>query len=349
MNRREIFQSAGESPVLAEVTRGPVVESVHRGALAIVTSEGEVVLALGDLHRPYYPRSAIKALQTVPVVASGAADAFGLDDRELAVACASHGGTAAHVAAVRHLMQQAGLREADLACGAHWPLDSEAGRKLAREGRGPSAVHNNCSGKHAGMIATAKHLGMPLEGYERIDHPLQVMVRETIEAFADAPLADAPVGTDGCSVPTWALPLPVVARSFARFATGDGLSESHGSAARRLFDACVAEPVMVDGERRFVTEVLARADGAIFLKGGAEGFYCAGFRESGLGLALKIDDGARRASETVLAAVIARLLPHVRDLRGLTDRPLRNWRGVLVGEHRPSEALLSALETVPSA
>src|SRR5262249_31648284 len=156
--------------ILIEVTRGSLVESGHRGAVAVADADGALLLALGDVERPVFPRSAVKAMQALPLIESGAADACRLGEEELAVACAAHSGEAVHVAAVRTLLAKAGLDESDLACGAHWPIGDHASRELARAGKSPAAIHNNCSGKHAGMLAVARHLGLPTRGYEKPDH-----------------------------------------------------------------------------------------------------------------------------------------------------------------------------------
>ena len=203
------------NPILVEVTRGSLVESRHSGAIAIADAQGHLLLGLGDVGRPVFPRSAVKALQAIPLVESGAADAFGLGEDELAVACASHSGDPVHLEAVRSLLAKAGLDESDLACGAHWPVSEAATRELIRAGRRPQAIHNNCSGKHAGMLATAVYLGLDPRGYERPDHPLQVMIARIISETCGVELERARMGIDGCSVPTWALPLGALAQGFA--------------------------------------------------------------------------------------------------------------------------------------
>jgi L-asparaginase II len=339
--------TASGNPVLVEVMRGALLESRHSGAIAIADAEGHLLLALGDVGRPVFPRSAVKALQAVPLVESGAADAFRLDDDELAVACASHSGDPVHLEAVRSLLAKAGLGESDLACGAHWPVSEVATRDLMRAGGRPQAIHNNCSGKHAGMLAAAVHLGLDPRGYERPDHPLQVMITRIISETCGVGLERARMGIDGCSLPTWALPLGALAQGFARLGTGEGLRSERASAGQRLVHACFASPVLVAGEGRFDTIVLRGLAPSAFVKGGAEGVHCAALPGLGLGLALKIDDGAKRAAERALSEVLAALLPQASSvLANELDGEVLNWRGFSVGRVGASEALKRAIGTL---
>jgi L-asparaginase II len=305
---------------------------------------------LGDVERPVFPRSAVKALQALPLVESGAAEAFGLGAEELAVACASHSGDASHVAAVRSLLAKAGLDESDLACGAHWPVSEKATRALMQAGRRPSAVHNNCSGKHAGMLAASVHLGFETRFYERPDHPLQAMIAGIISETCGARLARDDMGVDGCSVPTWALPLAALARGFARLGTGEGLASARADAAATLREACFAYPVLVAGEGRFDTVAMRALAPELFVKGGAEGVHCAALPGLGLGIALKIDDGSKRGAERALAEVLATLLPESRRaLVEQIDGELLNWRGLAVGRVEAGAALTQALAAFEAA
>lgn len=296
------------NPVLCEVTRGNLVESRHRGAVSVVDAHGKAVMELGDVDRPVFPRSAIKAIQALPLIESGAAHHFGFGDRELALACASHSGTEAHVEHVQTMLERAGLDEDALECGTHWPSDAKAAGKLSREGAKPGPLHNNCSGKHAGFLCGCVHLGFEPKGYVKRDHPIQKLVVATIEQVTGAPHDLEHCGTDGCSIPTHAVPLSSLALGFARMATGDGLAPERARAARQLFAACLAEPVFVDGEGRSCTRMLQAGAGRVFAKNGAEGVYCGAIAELGLGIAVKCDDGADRAAVCMFAATVARLL-----------------------------------------
>ena len=338
------------NPILAEALRGGIVESFHRGALAIVDADGGVHTALGDIDRPIFPRSAVKVLQALPLVASGAAEALGLTDQELALACASHGGEPHHAATAASMLAKAGVDAQALECGAHWPYHDGAIKALAASGGQPSALHNNCSGKHAGFVclgcrlAGGQDVGAFVRGYVEPGHPVMREVTAALQAATGFDLGQAPRGTDGCSIPTYAIPLRHLAHAFARVATGVGLSPGHAQAARRLRQAVARAPQMVAGTGRFDSRVMARLGERVFCKVGAEGVYCAAFPESGLGVALKMDDGnTARAAEVVMAAVIeARLALEGEDaalMRSLSQVELRNWNGILVGTLQAADAL----------
>ncbi len=338
------------NPVLMEAWRGPALESAHRGRVCVVDADGATVLALGDVEARVFPRSAIKVLQALPLVASGAAARFGLSDAELALACASHNGEPEHAATAASALAKAGLDDTVLECGTHWPYLDTAVRALAAAGQTPCALHNNCSGKHAGFVCLGAHLSRGgdargfLSGYVQPDHAVMREVGHALEATTDSPLADAPRGVDGCSIPTYALPLRALALAFARVATGVGLSPEHAAAALRLRQAIARAPFMVAGTGRFDTKVMQALGERVFCKVGAEGVYCAALPELGLGVALKMDDGNNaRAAEVVMAALIERLLPlegdHAALMASLSDVQLKNWRGTEVGRLRASALL----------
>lgn len=336
------------NPVLINLTRGNLIESFHRGSICIAHGDGEPLLALGNVTSPVYPRSAIKVLQALPLVESGAADAYELSNRELALACASHNGEVVHAATAKAMLAKLDLSKDDLACGTHWPMFDEAARELAMSGKSPSALHNNCSGKHTGMLTLATHLKSGAQGYELADHPVQQNVRQAIEDMTGEATSPELCGIDGCSLPTWAMPLRGLAGAFARLATLSGLAPERAAACRRLIHACTSEPQMVEGTGRFGTGVMSKMGAAVFAKGGAEGVYCAAFPEQGIGMALKMDDGASRGAEAVAAHVIASVLSgQVKRAGDLHDTQLTNWRGLNVGETHPSEELESALAGLP--
>ena len=323
------------NPVTVEVSRGGRVESAHRGAGAVVDANGRILFSFGDVERPVYPRSAVKAFQALALVESGAADRWALGDDELALACASHSGEASHVALAAGVLAKAGLSEASLGCGAHWPLNAEAARALAASGAQPSALHNNCSGKHAGFLCLAADQGWDLGSYIAPEHPVQEAGRAAIEALTGERLDAERRATDGCSIPTYAVSLKGLALGFARFATGEGLEPQRAAAAARLRRAVVDHPHFVAGTGRFDTEFMSRFGARAFTKTGAEGVFIAALPEAGLGIAVKADDGATRAAETMIAALIARFAGFDKAERGEAERFLapefRNWRGVPVG------------------
>jgi len=344
------------NPDLVHATRGSAIESFHRGALAIVDAEGAVLLALGDIDRPVFPRSANKVLQALPLVASGAAEALGLNDAELAQACASHSGEPGHVATSAAMLAKAGLDLGALECGTHWPRDEGVLKALVAAGGTASALHNNCSGKHAGFVCLgclmARSAGQEpaafLRGYVGPQHPVMREVTAALAAATGADLDHAPMGTDGCGIPTFAVPLRQLAHGFARVATGLGLSPAHAAAALRLRQAVARAPWHVAGTGRFDTRVMERLGERVFCKVGAEGVYCAALPEQGLGVALKMDDGnTARAAEVVMAAVVEAQVrldgDEHRFMRRYSDAPQRNWAGTEVGRLQASPALRQAL------
>ncbi|BAL97125.1 asparaginase [Rubrivivax gelatinosus] len=332
------------NPTLVEALRGSAVESTHRGAWAVVDADGDVVASAGDIDRPIFPRSAVKLLQALPLVESGAAERYGLNDEQLAIACASHNGEPRHVAVAASMLAAAGVDDAALECGAHWPYRDVVQREMAAAGRTPTALHNNCSGKHAGFVCLGCVLAGDadkrafLSGYVKPEHPVMREVGDAIEATTGWRLADTPRGTDGCSIPTYAIPLRHLALAFARAGSGIGLREGRARAAKRLMAAVTAEPFMVAGSGRFDTRIIERLGERVFCKVGAEGVFCAAFPKAGLGVALKMDDGASRACEVVMAALIERFVRLDEAERGFVhafaDQPLVNWNGLDVGRLR---------------
>jgi len=344
------------NPILVETTRGGMRESAHRGAVAIVDADGALVASIGDVERPIFPRSAVKVLQALPLVASGAAGRLGLVDEELALACASHNGEPGHTAVAAAMLAKAGLDANALECGTHWPYREPVQRAMAAAGVAPTALHNNCSGKHAGFLCLACHLsgGIDLrryaKGYVSPDHPVMREVTSALHAATGFDLASAPRGTDGCSIPTFAIPLRHLALAFARLGTGTGLSADHAGAARRLRQAVARHPFMVAGTGRFDTVVMERLGERVFCKVGAEAVFCAALPERGFGVAIKIDDGNNaRAAEVAMAAVIEAFVrlddSAASFMRALSDVTLRNWNGIEVGALRASTALRERLGT----
>lgn len=342
------------NPVMVEAWRAEWVESRHRGALAVVDAEGALVLALGDIERPVFPRSAVKALQALPLVASGAAAHFGLSDAELAQACASHSGEPAHVATTAGLLARLGLDAEALECGAHWPRAEAQIAAMGARGETPSALHNNCSGKHAGFVCLGCLLAGEqdrrafVRGYVEPEHPVMREVGAALEASTGYRLANAPVGTDGCSIPTYGIPLRRLALGFARFGTGLGLSTEHARAALRLRQAVAAQPFHVAGSGRLDTLLMEALGERLFCKVGAEGVYCAALPQRGWGVAIKIDDGNNaRAVEVVLAALVQAALPLSESEQALLQRhselALRNWNGRMVGRLAATQELRASL------
>lgn len=335
----QAFAAAGFVP-LVEVTRGDIVESVHCGAAAVVTADGDVVASWGDVEQVVYPRSSIKMVQALPTIETGAAEAFALTDAELAIACASHVGTKAHVDTVAGMLERIGLTEDALACGPRPPVDDEAGRALTRAGVDPGRVHNGCSGKHAAMMLTAQHMGAPVGGYHKVGHPVQQRVIGALEQMTGLDLNLVPRSVDGCSLPIWALPLGNLALAFARIADPSDQPETRQAAIARLWRAIAAAPDMVEGPGLLVSEIMRLAPERIVVKNGAEGVFVAAIRDRGLGIAVKIADGGDRAARVAAAALLLQFAEPTGDLKAALQQgakvPIHSWAGEPVGEIRPA-------------
>lgn len=329
------------TPVVIEVTRGPVVESRHEGAAAIVKPDGTVVASWGDIDAPILPRSANKPIQAMAFVESGAVERFGLGDEHVALACASHNGEKRHVETVRAWLKTIGLGEGDLECGTHPPRLQANIEALIRENAVPTAAFNNCSGKHIGFLSTAVAYGEPTRGYIRYDHPVQQRLRAVMTDLCGSNADDFAYGTDGCGIPTLATPLKSLARAMASMADPSRLANRHAEAAARIRAAISAEPFMMAGTGRFCTRINALLPGTVQVKTGAEGVFCGILPTLGLGVALKIWDGAGRAAEVAMATLLAHLgvLPADKQDEVLHP-PVRNVVGLLVGEMRPAKSWL---------
>jgi L-asparaginase II len=334
-----------QNPVTVEVTRGNLVESRHRGLGVVVDGTGKTVLSFGDADAAVFPRSACKAMQALPLVESGAADAYGFGNAELAFACASHSGEDRHAEMAASMLAKAGRDVSALECGAHWSSEQGPLIHQARTIDKPSALHNNCSGKHSGFVCTCVHSGAPVAGYVGYDHPLQREIRDVMENLTGAALGVDNCGTDGCSIPTYAVPLKGLAHGFARMLTGEGLSASRAKASRRLIDACMAEPFYVAGTGRTCTRLMELAPGKIFAKTGAEGVFVAVLPEQGLAMAVKCEDGTTRAAEAMICALIARYFEKGGEvetkLMSMANRQMKNWNGIRFGEVRVTDAMFA--------
>lgn len=332
--------NALSNPILVELTRGGAVESVHRGSVAVCDAKGRVQFALGDIDASVFPRSAFKMMQALPLVETGAADRYGVSDEELALACASHSGEAMHVTRVRAWLKRLGLSESDLACGPHPPVNEDAAKALVRSGEAPTRAHNNCSGKHTGFLTLALHLGASTQGYEALDHIVQQRVRAAVAEICGVAEADLRAGIDGCAAPNYAMPLKALATGMARIADPASLPEARAAAARRLNAVVKAHPALVAGTGRACSVLIPVLRHAATVKTGAEGVFTAVVPGLKLGVALKIDDGATRASETAIASVLVRLgVLDAAAARPFTHAPILNTRGQEAGERRAAAAL----------
>lgn len=322
-------------PFRVRVLRGGLLEAVHHVSVVVATGAG-VERAAGNPDRPTWFRSGAKPIQALAVVETGAAAEYGLSPEEIAVAAGSHNAEERHVRTVRSLLAKAGIPEDALLCGVHPPAGERARDRLAASGTVPSAVHNNCSGKHAAMLAAAKRLGAPLATYLDPGHPVQRLNRANVSLFTGVPEAEVRIGLDGCSAPLFGVPLARMAVAFARFATPPAaLPERTRTAVRTVLDAVAAHPEMVAGEERNDTDLMVASGGRLLTKIGAEGLQLVGVRDGDLGLAMKVEDGNPRAYKWILRPLLLSLgllaPEEARHLGGWSDPVLRNWRELEVG------------------
>ena len=338
--------SGTTNPILIDVTRGNTVESRHRGAVVVSDARGNVVWSLGDPELVMFPRSAIKPIQAALVMAeSGAMDAFSVSQKELALACASHNGEPMHVEPVLAWLERLGLSPANLECGRQDPGIAKDLHELYRSGREAGAEHNNCSGKHSGFLTVCRHMDVDPKGYLDPEHPAQAAVCRTMAEMCGVDLATADLGIDGCGVPSIAMPLHALALGMARLADPAGLQDSRAQACGAIVKAMTAHPLMVAGTGQSCAALMEAGRGCYVVKGGAEGVYAGAWPEKGLGIALKIEDGAGRAAEVVMTHVLQRLgaLDETASaaLTEWSTRPQRNWVGTHTGDVRAAEALLA--------
>lgn len=330
-----------ELPILVEVTRGAIVESRHRGAIVVIDSNGNLLKRLGDDAMITSTRSTIKPIQAIPFITSGAADRFNVDERELAVVCASHEGEPIHTETIAGMLERAGLNEAALRCGPQPPFDAETARLLIADGKPFTQLHNNCSGKHTGMVMTAAFRGLELDDYISSEHPVQREIATTFARMSD--LAEGvPTAIDGCSAPTFAVPLRSLALAFARLVNPPDEDSDFVRAMRRIVTAMINHPEMVGGTRgRFDTELMRAAHGKIVCKIGAEAVYCVGVLPSeqfphGAGIAIKVEDGSNRGIGPAVVETLRQLSilneAEVEQLKAFHIPAIENRRGVKVGE-----------------
>ncbi len=315
-----------------EVTRNGIAEAVHLIHAVALDERGETVATFGDAHRLTYWRSTAKPFQAVAVVATGAADAFGLTPKELAIACGSHAGSADHIAVVQGMLAKGGLTEKDLRNGIHEPFDTAERERLIRKDIKPSPLHGNCSGKHAAMLLAAKHLNAPLDTYLEPTHPVQRLIAQVlIEATGDEQLV-ATVTLDGCGAPIWASPLNRIALAFHRFMTG-----AFGEATQRLAKAMAMHPEMVAGKGLWNTQLIAATKGQFIGKGGAEGLFAGAFWD-GRAVAIKVQDGNHRATPVAILALLRHLGwlsdSTLTDLADFAQPPVKTLDGRVVGQLR---------------
>jgi len=328
---------------LAAVTRSELVESTHYGDAAVADGAGRIIASAGDPERRAYLRSSSKPLQALLVVQTGAADEFEFTDKELAICCASHCGSAEHVQTVLGILAKLGLSEGDLECGVHWPGDADERNQLTAEGKEPGPAHNNCSGKHAGMLAAACIMGVRTAGYRYREHPVQKATLDNMATMCDLPAAQIHLGIDGCGVPTFGMPLRNMCIGFARLTTPGGIPADLASAAERIAAAMAAAPVMVSGRGSFNSTLLELAGDIVTCKGGAEGLFMLGVRGRDMGLGVKIADAGGRAQAPAVLTALRQLGVLTQEqhekLAEFAHPQVKNCHGEIVGEIRPELVL----------
>lgn len=325
------------SEILAQIYRSDTIESIHRGHLIVVSGEGETIASLGKPETVTFWRSSAKPFQMIPILKSGAAERFGFLENEIALACGSHSGENVHIETARKILKKCGLNESDLRCGAHEPFNDEVTNKMIRAGEKPTQLHNNCSGKHAAMLAFAKQIGADRESYERLENPVQQAILECVSEFTDVPKSEIKIGIDGCAAPNFAVPISAMAQAFVRLVfPPKSFDEETREACRRIVSAMMFYPEMIGGSQRLDTLIMRALRGKIISKIGAEGVYSAGVLPSprwkkGLGIALKIEDGDDKRARAV---VIIEILRQLGVLDETTDEKLREYSPIILKNRR---------------
>jgi len=324
--------------VLAKVIRGDTVESVHRGHLIALDGDGNTVASIGDPKTVTFFRSAAKPFQAIPCITSGAADECHFSEEEIALACASHSGEARHVRIAGLMLERIGMNEAHLHCGSHLPFYEKEAERMLRVGEYATQLHNNCSGKHAAMLAFAKHIESDLNTYELLENPVQQQILEAIAQFTEIPIAKISTAVDGCCAPNFALPLQAMATAFMNLIRPGKFDQKTQDAGARIVSAMVNHPELIGGSERLDTMLMQAAEGKIISKVGADGVWLCGVLPSekyptGLAIALKIEDGDDKRARPVVAVEVLRQLGILSadDLGDVSPMPVKNRRGEMVG------------------
>lgn len=351
METKQVSRAGDASATLIEVWRGSIVESRHCGHLSVVAGNGEEITELGSPDTVTFLRSSGKPFQVIPPIASGAADRFGFSEQEIAIACGSHSGEPIHVETVKSMLRKTGLDENALKCGTHEPFSSEVARDLVRSGKSPSALQNNCSGKHAAMLALALHVGAPTETYDLLGNSVQQEIARVVSEFSSVPLEQIAIGIDGCGVPVFGMSVRAMALMYARLmAAPQHFETATRQASKRVVDAMISFPEMVGGTKdRLDTELIRAGNGRLISKIGAEGVYTVGVLPCskwprGLGLALKIEDGDDRRARPPAVIEALRQLGALDEqalakLKPYATPTITNHRGERVGEVRTAFTL----------
>lgn len=324
---------------IVRVYRGNITESIHRFHLAVVNAGGALLHGAGNPGLLTFARSTAKLIQSLPVIESGAADHFGLSDAEIALCCASHNGEDQHVSTAQGILGKLGYHHMHLQCGAHEPYHAPTAQAMRERGEAPTALHNNCSGKHSGMLALSAHLGASPDTYMSIQHPVQQLMLDAVCAMTGVPKPQMQLGIDGCGVPVFGMPIDRLALAFARLGSPDELPQAHANACQRIVAAVRKYPQFLAGSDRFDTRLIEVTGGRIIGKMGAEGIFALTIPEQGLGFVLKIEDGNIRALYPAVIEALKQLNllseSEVNDLASFHTPAVHNWQGTEVGIIRP--------------
>jgi L-asparaginase II len=326
-------------PVLVEVTRGEITESVHMGDIAVVNCSGEILHGFGDPGRISYMRSASKPIQAVAMLECGVYEKYGLGLEEVAVMLSSHSGEPMHIAVLERLLEKTGVEVSSLRCGTHRPLSAEASVEMMRNGKLPSPLHNNCSGKHIGQIAAAMARGYRTENYDSPDHPIQKDLLNVVSEFAGLKPGEIKLGIDGCGVPVYGMPLKNMAQAYANLCNPGFMGGKYGTSCGRVLSAMTVYPELIGGKGRFDTELLRHFGNRLIAKSGFEGVFCLGLTGKGIGIAIKVEDGNKRAVSPAVMEILRQLqiVPEeeLADMEDYWHPHVHNHRGENVGEIRP--------------
>ncbi|AWB43631.1 L-asparaginase [Paenibacillus sp. CAA11] len=324
-----------------QVYRGSYLESTHHIHVAVVHASGKLLYAYGDPYRRTFPRSSMKPFQAVPLIETGAAQAYSYSASDISLSCASHSGEVIHRSAVLDILSRAHLEEEDLQCGTHEPRDKESYKQLIREGKELTPVFSNCSGKHSGMLVTALYMGEDIKTYREVTHPVQQRILKVISDVCDIPAEEIELSVDGCGVPVHRLPLYNTALGFARLAQPEEqVSAGRAAALSTIREAMTAHPEMVAGTKRLDTDLMRAFGGRVVAKVGAEGVQCMGITDLGIGIAIKTEDGTARAAGVAAMEVLRQL--GVADeaayekLKDYAHAPVYNARNEVIGVIEPN-------------
>jgi L-asparaginase II len=350
-NYRQVFMPSSAFVPLVELTRGSIVESTHYGAVVVSDAAGTIIFSLGDPATVAFLRSSAKPFQALPFLESGGMEHFGLTQQELAIMCASHHGTDAHMQVIESIQRKVGIIAEDLLCGMHPPADRETAARMVRNTETNSPLRHNCSGKHSGMLAHALLRGFPTADYINPAHPVQQVILQVFSEMTGVPVDQVILGTDGCSAPVFAIPMDKAARAFALLADPSSLPQPRQAALRQIYSAMTSYPDMVAGPKGFDTAVMRAGKGSILAKGGAEGYLAlalkpgaCGAGSPAYGITIKIVDGDQSSPERARPVAAIQVLRHlgalddeqVAELSNFAARPIHNWRKIPVGEIRPA-------------